>query len=644
MRTCDARLASVFALLARVCFLFLAHVSGQAWGARIIEGTVAQPDYAITGQVSMVTLSAAIAPDQALLRESIFVVRYDETNRPLAVLGRLYDDGTHGDPVAGDNIFTGQITFNEPVARTEILRVSAAYRGVLTRLISDPIRIDIVTLPTSHDYNTTLGLNGSTSEYLRQLVAQYGVHAARDHLLQYLLAQPIVKFAGVSPDAQTIWVQYKNGLSSAIYVNDEGTWGAPASSGIVFSPVSQLAEPELISVRSKWKESTEIDLAPIKRDTEVTVDFLKTLNRYGAISLATHGGLDRDGQVTFQTGERANTVLVDFTEVPVTHVVDWMRGRLTLGADNYWLIRPSFISNYGGKFPNSIIYLSVCHSMDNSSLSDALLKKGASTVFGWQNSVSVSFAKATKDRLMIEMINLGKTAGDALNSVPTTDTSTNPRAVLKMTGSAETSFPAILDPGQGQRLIYGGISGKVVSMQGSASGVSVGDTIAVRFQYVPSTVDPRMNTDCSQGYSYPRYAFPASNPLNKIEATVGNQTIQHTSYGYSPQICASPRVYVRNSELYYGQPQYSSEYSVGGFGDPYPPSFISIFFEERSFDPKLLSTAELPASRDEFTFCAPPLPLSQVACIYAIQLALPNGTRVYGEADVSTFFLGNTPH
>jgi len=83
----------------------------------------------------------------------------------------------------------------------------------------------------------------------------------------------------------------------------------------------------------------------------------------------------------------------------------------------------------------------MCHSLDNSTLSDALQNKGVKSIFGWQEIVSVWFAGLTKERLIDELIDNHATTGDAFNAVPHVDTATQPNAVLKLSGATDMTLP-----------------------------------------------------------------------------------------------------------------------------------------------------------------------------------------------------------
>jgi hypothetical protein len=55
----------------------------------------------------------------------------------------MHDDGTNGDAVSGDGIYTLRVALNDPNIDQIQLQVSAAFRGILKRVLSSPINIAV---------------------------------------------------------------------------------------------------------------------------------------------------------------------------------------------------------------------------------------------------------------------------------------------------------------------------------------------------------------------------------------------------------------------------------------------------------------------------------------------------------------------
>jgi hypothetical protein len=104
---------------------------------QMIDWIKVDPNILKVGVRATVTVTAKIGADPALIPESINLFRYDERGQLVAALGKMYDDGTNGDVAVGDHIYTTQLTLNEPQPSTALLRASAAYRGLLRRVVSN---------------------------------------------------------------------------------------------------------------------------------------------------------------------------------------------------------------------------------------------------------------------------------------------------------------------------------------------------------------------------------------------------------------------------------------------------------------------------------------------------------------------------
>lgn len=79
----------------------------SAWADRFITAPKFLPNTLILNTPTMVTIQATVSPDPALMPNTVAVVTLSPAGQSLAAPGLLYDDGTHGDAVAGDNIYTG---------------------------------------------------------------------------------------------------------------------------------------------------------------------------------------------------------------------------------------------------------------------------------------------------------------------------------------------------------------------------------------------------------------------------------------------------------------------------------------------------------------------------------------------------------
>jgi len=95
--------------------------------------------------LTSVKIMAQVAFDANLIRSSVNLIQVDQNGKQIANLGALYDDGTHGDSAAGDNIFMNKFIINETTPKYLYYKVSVAYKGTLKRIMSNAVMISVKT-------------------------------------------------------------------------------------------------------------------------------------------------------------------------------------------------------------------------------------------------------------------------------------------------------------------------------------------------------------------------------------------------------------------------------------------------------------------------------------------------------------------
>ncbi len=100
------------------------------------------PSAITVGVSTLVTISVQIN-DPTLIISSVNLPRLDDTGKVVAILGTLHDDGLNGDSLAADKRFTIQKAFTELNTGKIKLRVSAAFKGLLKRVFSEVIYLEI---------------------------------------------------------------------------------------------------------------------------------------------------------------------------------------------------------------------------------------------------------------------------------------------------------------------------------------------------------------------------------------------------------------------------------------------------------------------------------------------------------------------
>jgi PKD domain len=98
-------------------------------------------------QATLLTVTSRITTDvtNPVVPDSVKLESLDADSHMLENLGTIYDDGTHGDAVAGDGVFTLQVTLLESTLGTLRLRVAATFRAGPGRIASGVTLVPIVT-------------------------------------------------------------------------------------------------------------------------------------------------------------------------------------------------------------------------------------------------------------------------------------------------------------------------------------------------------------------------------------------------------------------------------------------------------------------------------------------------------------------
>lgn len=123
------------------------------------------PAFVVANEPSDVLFTARI--DSALvIPTGVNLLKVDATGKTLAIAGTMRDNGTNGDALAGDKVFSLRVTLNEASVGDTYYRVSAAFRGTLRRELSSSvvIHIDPFLLPPDPGELGKLTLEGIDSD------------------------------------------------------------------------------------------------------------------------------------------------------------------------------------------------------------------------------------------------------------------------------------------------------------------------------------------------------------------------------------------------------------------------------------------------------------------------------------------------
>ena len=108
------------------------------------------------GQPITITASVRVDVDKTLIPSSITLYRVDDQDQIIAPVGQMFDDGTHGDTLKGDNVFTTTVSLNEVNPTILFFRASASYQGLSTPVFSDFARVFVQSTQTAEQALTAL--------------------------------------------------------------------------------------------------------------------------------------------------------------------------------------------------------------------------------------------------------------------------------------------------------------------------------------------------------------------------------------------------------------------------------------------------------------------------------------------------------
>ncbi len=411
--------------------------------SRIIKDPTANPDGIFVDEPTLVTITAEIAPDPDLIESEIAMQRLNELNQPTEFLGYLHDDGLEGDVIANDNIYTLELNFNETEPSEIKLRIFAEYITTPTTISSNIFTVDAITPISEEEFAIILEVEEAAKQEFERLKEYHSDDIARELTVNWLKRQYGVEDAGISSDNDTIWILFTSGLEGGITTHPPGTRGNPQTlstdppaipetvNAIVLAPffnefTSQGGdESDYIAEKltQLWSPVSTI------KHSAVTVDLMKSLSQYAVVSITSHGSVNSKDQVQIFTGEKATLLN------RLQHIFDLMAGHVRISiVDGYYMITPSFITHYGQSYPKSLIYVGACESLQNNTMSNAFLDKGAYTYFGFDKKVNSPFAYSIGTRLFDYLLEDRMTTGDTFIALGNKVDPEDPHAEFLMNG------------------------------------------------------------------------------------------------------------------------------------------------------------------------------------------------------------------
>jgi len=418
----------------------------------------------LTGAVDVVRFSVALA-DGSPAQKPLNLQRLQDGK--VIDLGPMWDDGAaeHGDDIPNDGIYSTRVTFEESQEAT--MQLQAVAQAPDGHVDVSPLREFKAVFPVSEGEIDALQLlEERAGAAYDGTFDETGSHAkAAETAKTTLEADPAVEQVQVSDSGYSLWIVTKGGLMGAVNrapgnqrsAAGSRTCEANHASEAVCSQTSALENEADIPHNQaaflsnaysdefgiaeqapikKWADQAscpKYETTPIYLDSDVTFDRMRTLHRYGLISLVTHG--DTFTGFKYNAKTKKSTILGLGNNENAAKTLLWLRGgptpqnlnrkdvqvALRTGAllhDSIdFAITATFFRDWVHRFPKSLIYMGACRSGRTGDIPRLMLRKGASAVLGYTDYVDSGWAQDQGEKFFDCMFNgTGLQAGE----IPTT--------------------------------------------------------------------------------------------------------------------------------------------------------------------------------------------------------------------------------
>jgi hypothetical protein len=417
----------------RVCVtILLIGFSTVALNARGVFNAKITPDEILVGSNQTVTITAEITGN-GLYLSSVSLFQTTSNGQPITNLGPLYDDGSHGDAVPADTIFTTQLQLKPQSTQQVYFRISAAFQGDRNRYLSQVITNTAYSLLRDGIVaDTVLALQNLTTNYFEYLTSNT-VSQARLLALADAQNNPSITSAFLSEN--DLCIIYEGTIHGMAYLSDPNSsptlanneypsvdgleifasWYTGHCTGPWYWPFNNdcwgiTANADYASTRFGSATGMQFTPSPpsIDKDSLASLDTIKHWGDNAAVVVTTHGGLwsnpndpnDNNGYVVLRTGVEATP------DAQHLYNDDLRASPPRLGLDTAGRIDvyPAYISKYCRPMKNTFFYLGACHSLQNDSLWNALQALGAKVAFGWSDEVFTAFDSQTFTSLINLMV------------------------------------------------------------------------------------------------------------------------------------------------------------------------------------------------------------------------------------------------
>lgn len=426
-------LIKINALSLIFCLLIFSGVASASIGVFNHQIT---PNEILTNTAANIKVSAEIGTDvtHPLIQSSVVLYETDATGKPIRSVGRMYDDGTHGDALASDTIFTLEFVANEGAHINRYFIVTAAYTGVRNRYQSPvmeyvaypplpealvpEVTSSVQTLQTNFNSDVaSIGLDAARQRALADAISDPHFGPGNASLsgnilsLMYVYSDPVTGYTFTIPGIVFL-VDPNNptdGAGRSVPINLPVDYKGPGNDKLlIFAPGYNNADPQrgiADHAQSQFNNTEYMTFDPdpplLTEDENASLEVIKHWGDYGTVIMHTHGGLwslNGTDQVVLLSGTPA-TLWNQFS-----YMLDLITHRIGIAGDGRFVIYPSFITAHASAMKNTFFYLGACESLRNNTMWNVLMAKGAKVAFGWSQTVNRQFNTDTFARLIDPML------------------------------------------------------------------------------------------------------------------------------------------------------------------------------------------------------------------------------------------------
>ena len=261
---------------------------------------------------------------------------------------------------------------------------------------------------TDEEFNDIINTGKEAVDKFEEYCNSIGEEQAYQATVDFLEQQDGVKEAGIGEDGTTIWFEYENGYLVGILSTEEDEKANEKEIELSFdqSKVVPSTEKALIlnpgfnpvgtlkAQKIKGKLNSLYGDYDYESGSDVSVELMKELYQYSVIYIITHGGIMK-GNENFCLNIEATTDIKDQYDDYFKNqylVAMWVENPITKKSKPYVSITPSFIKQCNsGTFPDSLICIDACHSLENKTMAKAFEEKGAYAYCGYTTTMKFGY-------------------------------------------------------------------------------------------------------------------------------------------------------------------------------------------------------------------------------------------------------------